>query len=171
MGSRNEKLQAAAGEGKAAEAEAQSNPAEAVGSSIADDNTMTVYGQTVGEIVTTMQIDVDRITGESTAKDKTIAKLQQELAEAIAANTRHANTIRDFGVELAVAKLVATDAKKVAQHERNFQVLPEGGIRLVVNLDVDESTPLLSWADSAGEDPGTYIARQIKDALVAVTSS
>jgi hypothetical protein len=40
-----------------------------------------------------------------------------------------------------------------------------------VTLDVDEATPLLSWADGAGEDPAEYIAKQIKDALVAVTSS
>ena len=167
MGSRNEKLQAAAGEGKAAEVEAQINPAEAV----ADDNTMTVYGQTLGELIRSAQDDVSRILGESAAKDTTIAGLQQELAEAIAANTRHANTIRDLGADLAVAKMVATDAKKVARHEQNFQMLPEGGIRLMVTLDVDESAPLLSWAESAGEEPGEYIAKTIKDALVAVTSS
>ena len=52
-----------------------------------------------------------------------------------------------------------------------LELLPGGGIRLGVTLDVDEATPLLSWADSAGEDPAEYIAKQIKDALVAVTSS
>lgn len=167
MGSRNEKLQTAAGASETPQVEASSNPAQAV----ADNDTMTIYGQTVGEIIATMRQDVDRISGELSAKDETIAEIRKQLEEAIAANARHANTIRDLGADLAVAKIVANDAKKVARHERDFQVLPEGGIRLMVTLDVDESEPLLSWANSAGEEPGEYIAKQIKDALVAVTSS
>lgn len=54
---------------------------------------------------------------------------------------------------------------------KGLERLEGGGLRLPVTLDVDEATPLLSWAHDAGEDPLTYIARQIKDALVSVTSS
>ena len=73
--------------------------------------------------------------------------------------------VKTLNEKLAFARMAAVSAPKGVERTES------GGIRLAVTLDVDEATPLLSWAESAGEDPAEYIARQVHDALVAVTSS
>ena len=135
---------------------------------VAQGETMTAYGLTVDGIIEAAKADSDKQAAEILALKTSIAGLEGTVAELTAANEAKAQTIKDLNVDLAVAKVAAEDAKLNADA---FRRLPGGGVRLLVTLDVDEAGPLLSWADSAGEDPATYIATQIKDALVAVTSS
>lgn len=78
--------------------------------------------------------------------------------------------VKELTTDLGMARILLQKAK-TAGSVSGLERLPGGGVRLMVELDVDEAEPLLGWADGAGEDPAVYIARQIKDALVAVTSS
>ena len=81
-------------------------------------------------------------------------------------DTLHGN-LNEAKRDLGMARM----AKQAAAIPQGLERLKNGGIRLAVELDQDEAEPLLSWANSAGEDPAVYIARQIKDALVMVVSS
>jgi hypothetical protein len=142
---------------------------------IAQDDTMTCYEVTVREIITAGQNEAVRFKNESEGKDGTIFELNAQIStknteiKDLAAESGKKDTqIKSLERDLGIARLAA---QKNATGAPGLQRLPGGGIRLMVTLDVDESAPLLSWADSAGEDPGEYIAKQIKDALVAVTSS
>jgi hypothetical protein len=137
---------------------------------VADNSTMTIYGQTMGEIMdlkdsvinrkheetVVLQAQVDELTGKIAAKDAKITELVEYS--------------KQKNMDLGVARMALQQAKASTIPQR-LERLAGGGIRLAVSLDIDESAPLLSWADSAGEDPAEYISRQIKDALVAVTSS
>jgi len=137
---------------------------------VADNSTMTIYGQTMGEIMdlkdsvinrkhdetVVLQAQVDELTGKIAAKDAKIAELVEYSQKKNA--------------DLGIARM-ALQESKVSTIPQKLERLAGGGIRLAVTLDVDEATPLLSWAESAGEDPAIYIAAQVKDALVAVTSS
>jgi hypothetical protein len=130
----------------------------------------TIYGQTMGEIMdlkdsvinrkhdetVVLQAQVDELAGKVAAKDAKIAELVEYSQKKNA--------------DLGIARM-ALQESKVSTIPQKLERLAGGGIRLAVTLDIDESAPLLSWADSAGEDPAEYISRQIKDALVAVTSS
>ena len=65
---------------------------------------------------------------------------------------------------------LAKAAVKIAALKANgggFEKLPDGGVKFVLVLDVDQATPLLSWAEGAEEDPATYIPRQVAEALQA----
>jgi len=73
-------------------------------------------------------------------------------------------------MDLGVARMLLKQ-EKASGIPQGIVRLENGGIRLAVELDQDEAGPLLSWAESAGEGPAVYIARQIKDALVMVVSS
>jgi hypothetical protein len=144
---------------------------------IADNDTMTIYGQTMGEIIElkdtvinrkhdeiiTLRAQIDELSGRVTAKEAKIAELVEY--------SQKKNTeIGDLKKDLGVARMAVQQAK-ASTIPQKLERLAGGGIRLAVTLDVDEAAPLLSWSDSAGEDPATYIAAQIKDALLAVTSS
>lgn len=141
----------------------------------------------------TQKDEINRHTVEMQAKDETIAGRNREivalhktitakngkidelidaqkpadsaLALAEAKVVELAAQVKELTEKLALAKMAVKSAPK------GLERLEGGGLRLPVTLDVDEATPLLSWAHDAGEDPLTYIARQIKDALVSVTSS
>lgn len=162
---------------------------QAQAAEVAPGSAMTVYGMTVDAIVegarkqaVEMQTVIDGNIAALAAKEAKIAELVEYgknknamLQELVTADAAKATLIAELGPkvesltkDLGMARLAA---QKRATIPQNLERLPGGGIRLAVELDVDESAPLLSWADSAGEDPATYIARQVKDALVAVTSS
>jgi hypothetical protein len=143
---------------------------------IAQRDTMTVYGQTVDEIITGMREDVQRFKEEAEAAGATIIALNETITaknakidELVEYSKKKNETISELRIDLGVARMLKYQGK--AGIPVGLERLPGGGIRLGVTLDVDEATPLLSWADGAGEDPAEYIAKQVKDALVAVTSS
>ena len=148
-------------------------PAEPI---IAQDDTMTASGLTVGQMVEAAKMDKQRLQGELDARDATIQGLNETVSaknakidELVEYSKKKNAEIGELKIDLGVARLAKDSAK--AGIPAGLERLPGGGIRLAVTLDVDEATPLLSWAEGAQEDPATYIAAQIKDALVAVTSS
>jgi septal ring factor EnvC (AmiA/AmiB activator) len=106
---------------------------------------------------------VEELTAATATKDTELAAKEAALKEA----TRKLQQVSE---KLA---LVQTAAK--ASIPKMLERLEGGGIRLPVTLDVDESAPLLSWAQDSGakndEEIAAYIATQVHDALVAVTSS
>lgn len=131
---------------------------------IATDNTMTPYQVTVGQLIEAARADIGTLKSEAQAKERAIADSKVEIAqltEALAAATKR-REFTDQEVFLAAKRL-----KPMADLER----LPGGGISLRVVLDQDEAAPLLSWADSAGEDPGEYIQKQLREAIVAYSNS
>jgi hypothetical protein len=142
--------------------------APAVAEPVAGYDTMTIAGITFGEFSQKAGDQLADLREQAKVNDATIAELKAKVETLTAESAAKSATIADLNTDLAIARIVAEDAKKLAG---GFQKLPDGSVRLVVTLDVDEATPLLSWAEGAGEEPGPYIATQIKDALVAVTSS
>ena len=165
---------------------------------VINDDTMTSYGMTVGDIVAdrdTMQRSlnaaqqiIDAHAAQDAARGRQIAALENAVAEKDA--TIQAQMARLQELEAAAAvnaetiaelskpkpaptpeQLGAAMASAGLGNSAGLQRLANGGLRVMVEVDVDTATPLLSWAESAGEDPVTYIQRQVSDALVAVTSS
>ena len=139
---------------------------------IAQGDTMTGYGLTVDQIVEAARENEQKIQQAASEKEaglsETIAARNREI-ESLQNTIREKNkTMESLTMDLGVARMLAKQAKASGS---GFERLADGGLRVLVNLDVDEATPLLSWAEGANEDPATYIAAQIRDALVAVTSS
>lgn len=137
---------------------------------VADNNTMTIYGQTMGEIMdlkdsvinrkhdetVVLQAQVDELTGKVAAKDAKIAELVEYSQKKNA--------------DLGIARM-ALQESKVSTIPQKLERLAGGGIRLAVTLDVDSAEPFLSQAEAAGEDPASYIQRQLEEALLAFASS
>ena len=150
---------------------------------IAQDDTMTCYGQTLDEIVRGMQVEAGswkKLADERAViidgQNQTVAALNEtvtaknakidELVETITAKNAEIGSLK---MDLGVARMLKDQARSGIP--LGLERLPDGGVRLGITLDVDTATPLLSWAEGAGEDPAAYIAAQAQDALVAVTSS
>ncbi len=164
---------------------------------IANKDTMTTFGVTVGKIVATAQEEVNRMTAEGetkdatileqatklTAKDTKIAELVEYgknknaiLQELVTADKAKAVQIAELGPrvesltkDLGMARLAAQ--AKGSGIPQNLERLPSGGIRLAITLDEDAAVPFLSQAECAGEDPAAYIARQLEEALLAFAAS
>lgn len=184
---RNQVVQAFPVDEKPAETEVVQAPVQF----IAEDETMTTYGMTVAQIIEVNRVECERIANESAAKDETITakeakivelveygkKKNAMLQEVVTADQAKAVQVAELGakidsltIDLGVARMLAKQAK-ASSVPAGIERLPGGGIRLAVTLDVDEAAPLLSWAESAGEDPAEYIAKTLKDAMVMVVSS
>jgi len=158
MGQGKQRTEAFAAPGEASQEGQPDFVPQPVEEFVANVDTMTVAGVTLGALIEKAQSEIEELTSQ--------------VGVLAADNAAKAKTIADLNTDLAVARLVAKDAKTVASAmPAGIQRTPDGGLRLMIRLDVDEATPLLSWADSAGEDPAEYIAKTLKDALVAVTCS
>ncbi len=139
------------------------------GEQVATEETMTFVGMTLGELISQMKALVVEEKARADAKDETLGLRDREIQSLHGLVSAKNDKIAELTADLGAARLVAKEAK--GGIPVGLERLPGGGIRLGVELDADEATPLLSWADSAGEDPATYVARQVHDALVAVTQS
>ena len=143
---------------------------------IAQRDTMTVYGQTVDEIIAGMREDVQRFKEEAEAAGATIIALNETITaknakidELVEYSKKKNETISELRIDLGVARMLKDQAK--AGIPVGLERLPGGGIRLPVTLDVDTATPYLSQAESAGEDPAVYIQRMVEEAVLAFAAS
>ena len=143
---------------------------------IAQRDTMTVYGQTVDEIITGMREDVQRFKEEAEAAGATIIALNETITaknakidELVEYSKKKNETISELRIDLGVARMLRDQAKSGIPV--GLERLPGGGIRLAVTLDVDTATPYLSQAESAGEDPAVYIQRMVEEAVLAFAAS
>jgi hypothetical protein len=143
---------------------------------IAQRDTMTVYGQTVDEIITGMREDVQRFKEEAEAAGATIIALNETITakntkidELVEYSKKKNETISELRIDLGVARMLKDQGK--AGIPVGLERLPGGGIRLGVTLDVDTATPYLSQAESAGEDPAVYIQRMVEEAVLAFAAS
>lgn len=66
----------------------------------------------------------------------------------------------------ALEKLAAEFREKFNARP-GIKLLPNGSIALEVVIDEDLAGALLEWAEGAGEDPATWINRQINEALLS----
>jgi hypothetical protein len=141
--------------------EAQTSPAPEQ-PVVVGDEAMTVYGMTVGELISTTQQDVDRLLGQIKDGVETIAARDAEILRLTAAldEAKKPKVFTDAEVQAAV-KLGPQGLKK----------LPNGDISVRVTVPEEAALPLLSWADSAGEDAEMYIQKTLAEALVAYTCS
>jgi len=111
---------------------------------IADENTMTVYEMTVGQLVQTAKADVERILRENKAKDDHIRQLERTIEDLRKAPTRVLSGL--------------------TRHQ-------DGAVSLRIVVSPDVAPALLSQAQEAGEDPGVYIQRNVEEALLAFAMS
>jgi uncharacterized protein (DUF3084 family) len=137
---------------------------------------------TVGELIEKSQQVIADLQQASTDKDAIIEQRNREIAALQGTIKAKAELVQEHGAKVAelegqvksvtdslgMARMLLKEKTGIPQ---GIEKLENGGIRFAVTLDVDEASVLLSWADSAGEDPAVYIARQVKDALVMVVSS
>ncbi len=141
------------------EAQASPAPEQPV---VVGDEAMTVYGMTVGKLMSTTQQDVDRLLGQIKDGVDTIAERDAEILRLTTAldEAKKPKVFTDAEVQAAV-KLGPQGLKK----------LPNGDISVRVTVPEEAALPLLSWADSAGENPAMYIQKTLAEALVAYTCS
>lgn len=133
--------------------------------------------RTFGQFLDESRVAVAEIESASAAKDaiidqrnREISALHETIASKVAKIEELEASAKQLAMDLGVARMLLKQAK-ASGIPQGIVKLDGGGIRLAVELDQDEAGPLLSWAESAGEDPAVYIARQIRDALVMVVSS
>lgn len=146
---------------------------------MAGEDTMTVYGMTVRQIVDGGAKDAERYAAGIQAKDQLIGELNEtisaknaEINERDETINAHLDTIENLKLDLGASRLAVQQAKTAAPAPmQSMQRLPNGGVRVLVTLDQDTAVPLLSQAEQAGEDPAKYIATQLGEALLAYTSS
>lgn len=124
---------------------------------VADEETMTVYGQTLGELMGAAKQKI--LTLESAADSRELV-----IGEKVARIGELEQCVTTLEGQVTGGKIVIADLRQ----KTGLQRLPTGSIQLLVTLDVDAATPLLAQADQAGEDPEVYIQRQVADALLAV---
>lgn len=152
---------------------AETEAAAPVGDSAAIDVDLTLKAK--DETIAAREREISALHETIAKKNEMIASLEESFkaqGETIDALQGQLGTLRgDLNEAKRDLGMLRLAAKSKASSAPGIERLPGGGIRLAISLDCDEAEPLLSWADSAGEDPATYIAKTLKDALVAVTSS
>ena len=130
---------------------------------IADDQVMTVYGMTLGDILRDARRGIEEMGAskdvEIAAKDAEITRLTAELAEAVKVKPR------EF-TDAEIAKAVAPGAGLFG-----LKRLPDGSISVRVTVPEEVAIPLLSQAEAAGENPEIFVQRQLEEALLAYTCS
>lgn len=102
---------------------------------VADENTPTVWGKTVGEVVATLRRQYEALEKNDQDKATRITELENRIIQ--------------------------------IKMQPPFEKRTDGSIRVTITLDADEAAPLLSQAEGAGEDPATFVAQQVSEALLA----
>lgn len=131
----------------------------------ADDDTQTVYGMTVGEIVK----DRDGIYIQLREANQSIEDKNEQLLK---------QSARIQKLELE-AKAKSPSPVPVAPNPETHAVgfdqvfvrMNDGSIKVMITVSPDVAAPLLEQAAGAGEAPQTFIQRQVEEALVAYTCS
>jgi hypothetical protein len=135
-------------------------PQEQPAALIADENTMTIWGETIGAILGNNKVAFEEI--ENTVRElKTKLDDQQATIEG-----------KDTEIKLVMEKLTATKEALALLRcaPPAFQKLADGSIKFQVTLDTDAAAPLLSQAEGAEEDPAVFIPRSVGEALLAYSS-
>lgn len=131
------------------------------------DDTPTIYGLTLGEIVADRDgLWKQLLEAKQSIEDKNSALLQQ--SERIEALEKQVADAQKRPVAPSAEKERALDTPAPLAP---LQRLKDGSVRLMVTVPADAAEPLLSWAEIAGEDPTTYIQKNVEEALLAFTSS
>jgi hypothetical protein len=150
---------------------------------IAQDDTMTCYECTLGQMIEANRDDSIRLEGEKKSLRETIESLNQTvtaLNETVTAKNARIDELVEYSkaksIEISSLKMDLGVARMLKDQERTgipagLERLPDGGIRLGVTLDVDTATPYLSQAESAGEDPAVYVQRMVEEAVLAFAAS
>lgn len=141
----------------------ESAQAEQPAALVADENTMTIWGQTIGSILGDNRVAFEAQQNELQAEK---AKVSDHQATIEGKDTEIAMLVEQLGKAKERAALLS-----IAPKSAPFVKYPDGSIALHVVLDVDSATPYLEQAEGAGEDPATYIPRQVAEALAAYSFS
>lgn len=131
---------------------------------VADENSITIYGLTVGELVRQSQKDLQAVKDQVSQRDTLIVEKDKHIKEL------------ERRVEQAKARPEYSDdqvkrAMLLIASERGMQTLPDGSVRLTVTVPADAAATFKAWAEGAGEDPASYIGRQVEEALLAYSMS
>ena len=150
---------------------------------IAQDDTMTCYQCTLGQMIEANQDDARRLEGEKKSLRETIESLNQTvtaLNETINAKNAKIDELVEYSkaknIEISSLKMDLGVARMLKDQARTgipvgLERLPDGGVRLGITLDVDTATPYLSQAECAGEDPVVYIQRMVEESVLAFSAS
>ena len=128
---------------------------------IADENTMTIWGETVGTILGNNKVAFEEIQNE--------IKTQKAAVEDLKATIEGKDT--EIGMLVAQLSQAKERMAFLQMAPPTFAKLPDGSIRFQVTLDVDAATPLLSQAEGAQEDPATYISKLVGESIIAYACS
>jgi hypothetical protein len=133
---------------------------QAVPQFVAERETMTLLGVTFGEVL-------DAIREEQISNGATINALNETISD-----KNSAIDLLTAEVAELKAKFVAPapDQRSLGAPNTGLQRLPNGGMRFTIDLDRDESLPLLDQAEGACEDPVDYLRKTLKEALLVYTS-
>lgn len=139
------------------------------------DSAMTEYGMTVGDIVK----DRDAVYAQREAYQKQAADLTAEVAQLngsitekirqLIAQSERIEKLEAAAKTAPAAPVTPEPTQRIASS--GLERLKDGSLRVVVTVPVDQATPLLSWAEGAGEDPQRFIQTQVEEALIAYTSA
>ena len=120
---------------------------------IAGEETMTIYGVTLAEVISQNARECERLQERLSAQALEISTLTNE---------KTALTADKEQMALLILEL---------RPYRTLTTLGDGSIRLPIVLDQDAATRYLDQAEGAGEDPQEYIGKQVSEALLAYSSS
>lgn len=122
---------------------------------VADDAVMTIYGMTLGGILADAKTSLDAKDVTISEKDTEIARLTAELAQ-----TKKPRSFTDAEI-----------SKAIKSEPIGLRKLPDGSVSLRVTVPEEVALPLLSQAESAGEDAQVFIQRNVEESLLAYTCS
>jgi uncharacterized coiled-coil protein SlyX len=124
--------------------------------------------QAKDETITARNREIEALHKTVAEKNEKAAQLEGNinglnvaLAETEATVKELTAKVTELTEKLALVKMQAKTMPK------NLERLEGGGIRLPITLDVDDAEHYLSEADTAGEDPATYIQQQVENAVRA----
>jgi hypothetical protein len=128
---------------------------------IADENTMTVWGETVGTALGNNRVAFEGLQNELKAEKAKVSDLEATIEG------------KDTEIEMLAGQLKAAKerAALLAIAPVAFQKKADGSISFQVTLDADAAMPLLSQAEGAGEDPATYISKLVGESIIAYACS
>lgn len=130
---------------------------------IADRDTMTFLSVTLGDII-------DAVQEEQDANKTTIETLNTTISEKNTAIEKLTGEVCSLKAHLEARPMVKVDHLSAVSLGTGVQRLPNGSVRIAVDLDRDEVLPLVDQAEGAGEDLGEYLRKTVKESLLVYTS-
>jgi len=126
---------------------------------IAGEETMTIYGVTLAEVISQNARECERLQNDIKERDERLAA--QALEISTLTNEKAGLTADKEQMALLILEL---------RPYRTLTTLGDGSIRLPIVLDQDTAMSYLDQAESAGEDAQEYIGKQVATALQAYSS-